>query len=163
MPELVAVLHSFVGAAAVLVGIASYLDTSMVFTGSELLIHEVEVFIGVFIGAVTFTGSVVAFGKLRGVLGDFEGERLRPEQPAPVVVLLEPLFERCAVIVPQSAFAARSDTPSLYVKRGQSATPVAAKPRLLGGDDQIIRIQMVLTVVARFIKRCGASKTIPYA
>jgi len=68
MPELVAVLHSFVGAAAVLVGIASYLDTSVQFSGSELVIHEVEVFIGVFIGAVTFTGSVVAFGKLRGVL-----------------------------------------------------------------------------------------------
>lgn len=64
MPELVAVLHSFVGAAAVLVGIASYLDTSVQFSGSELVIHEVEVFIGVFIGAVTFTGSIVAFLKL---------------------------------------------------------------------------------------------------
>ncbi len=69
MPELVAVLHSFVGAAAVLVGYASYLDPNAHAVGAELVIHEVEVFVGVFIGAVTFTGSVVAFGKLRGTLG----------------------------------------------------------------------------------------------
>lgn len=68
MPELVAVLHSFVGAAAVLVGIASYLDPNAHATGVEGVIHEVEVFVGVFIGAVTFTGSVVAFGKLRGTI-----------------------------------------------------------------------------------------------
>ena len=66
MPELVAILHSFVGAAAVLVGFASYLDPSNTLSGAEHVIHEVEVFVGIFIGAVTFTGSVVAFGKLRG-------------------------------------------------------------------------------------------------
>ena len=69
MPELVAILHSFVGMAAVLVGIAGYLDPNAHFTGVERAIHEVEVFLGVFIGAVTFTGSVVAFGKLRGTIG----------------------------------------------------------------------------------------------
>ncbi len=69
MPELVAILHSFVGAAAVLVGIASYLDPNNQLTGAEHLIHEIEVFVGVFIGAVTFTGSIVAFGKLRGTIG----------------------------------------------------------------------------------------------
>jgi len=69
MPELVAILHSFVGAAAVLVGIASYIDPNNQLTGAEHLIHEIEVFVGVFIGAVTFTGSVVAFGKLRGMIG----------------------------------------------------------------------------------------------
>ncbi|KNX38361.1 Re/Si-specific NAD(P)(+) transhydrogenase subunit beta [Luteipulveratus halotolerans] len=63
MPELVAMLHSFVGAAAVLVGYNSY-KTSHGLTGSEGNIHLVEVFLGVFIGAVTFTGSVVAFLKL---------------------------------------------------------------------------------------------------
>lgn len=66
MPELVAILHSFVGMAAVLVGIASYLDPNSHFEGGEKTIHDVEVFLGVFIGAVTFTGSVVAFGKLNG-------------------------------------------------------------------------------------------------
>lgn len=66
MPELVAVLHSFVGLAAILVGYASYLDPGSHFEGAEKTIHEVEIFLGVFIGAITFTGSLIAFGKLRG-------------------------------------------------------------------------------------------------
>lgn len=68
MPELVAILHSFVGAAAVLVGIANYLQTSQPLYGAEETIHKVEIFIGVFIGAVTFTGSIIAFGKLRTII-----------------------------------------------------------------------------------------------
>ncbi len=103
MPELVAVLHSFVGLAAVLVGFNSFIDlhpeqVSQVvvavggdinstlaavqdalseaaktadkahLTGAMLNIHLVEVFLGIFIGAVTFTGSIVAFGKLRGLI-----------------------------------------------------------------------------------------------
>jgi NAD(P) transhydrogenase subunit beta len=64
MPELVAILHSFVGLAAVLVGFASYLDPEAHFEGVEKSIHEVEIYLGVLIGAVTFTGSVIAFGKL---------------------------------------------------------------------------------------------------
>ena len=69
MPELVAILHSFVGLAAVLVGMASFLDPSHeLLEGTNRLIHDVEILLGVFIGGVTFTGSVVAFGKLRGSL-----------------------------------------------------------------------------------------------
>ncbi|HDM8229118.1 TPA: Re/Si-specific NAD(P)(+) transhydrogenase subunit beta [Vibrio campbellii] len=74
MPELVAILHSFVGMAAVLVGYNSYLEppapvsTDLAGIHAEHVIHLVEVFLGVFIGAVTFTGSVVAFGKLRGTI-----------------------------------------------------------------------------------------------
>ncbi|HYQ01628.1 MAG TPA: Re/Si-specific NAD(P)(+) transhydrogenase subunit beta [Polyangiaceae bacterium] len=68
MPELVAVLHSFVGLAAVLVGIASYLGTTPDMEHAEGVIHAVEVFVGVFVGALTFTGSVVAFGKLKGLV-----------------------------------------------------------------------------------------------
>ncbi|MGL4712286.1 MAG: NAD(P)(+) transhydrogenase (Re/Si-specific) subunit beta, partial [Shewanella sp.] len=95
MPELVAVLHSFVGMAAVLVGFNSFIDlhpqdvsnvvavggdinTTLAavqdalskehLTGAMLNIHLVEVFIGIFIGAVTFTGSIVAFCKLRGLI-----------------------------------------------------------------------------------------------
>lgn len=64
MPELVAILHSFVGLAAVLVGFASYLNPESHLIGTERTIHEVEIYLGVLIGAVTFTGSVVAFGKL---------------------------------------------------------------------------------------------------
>ena len=63
MPELVAILHSFVGLAAVLVGFNSYLSTEGL-EGSLATIHDVEVYLGVFIGAVTFTGSIVAFLKL---------------------------------------------------------------------------------------------------
>ncbi|MAN36029.1 MAG: NAD(P) transhydrogenase subunit beta [Opitutae bacterium] len=69
MPELVAILHSFVGAAAVLVGLSTFLDPSNAqLIGSEKLIHDIEILLGVFIGGVTFTGSVIAFGKLRGSL-----------------------------------------------------------------------------------------------
>jgi NAD(P) transhydrogenase subunit beta len=64
MPELVALMHSLVGLAACLVGYASYIDTSIQFTGAEKTIHEIEIYIGVLIGAVTFSGSVIAFGKL---------------------------------------------------------------------------------------------------
>jgi len=66
MPELVALMHSLVGLAAVLVGFANYIDpaASAHFKGTEKTIHELEIFIGVLIGAVTFSGSVIAFGKL---------------------------------------------------------------------------------------------------
>jgi len=69
MPELVAIMHSLVGLAACLVGFASYVDTSIVLTGAEKSIHEAEIYIGILIGAVTFSGSVIAFGKLSGKIG----------------------------------------------------------------------------------------------
>ena len=69
MPELVAILHSLVGLAAVLVGFCNYLDTGHPLTGVEKTIHEVEIYLGVLIGAVTFTGSVIAFGKLSARIG----------------------------------------------------------------------------------------------
>jgi len=69
MPELVAILHSLVGLAAVLIGIANFLDASIHYSGVEKTIHEIEVYIGVGIGAMTFTGSVVAYGKLSGMIG----------------------------------------------------------------------------------------------
>ncbi|MCF7731639.1 MAG: Re/Si-specific NAD(P)(+) transhydrogenase subunit beta [Akkermansiaceae bacterium] len=68
MPELVAMLHSFVGLAAVLVGFATFLAPHHL-TGAEKTIHDVETYLGILIGAVTFTGSVVAFGKLNGMIG----------------------------------------------------------------------------------------------
>ena len=70
MPELVAVLHSLVGAAAVAVGYASFMDPSKHFDlPIELTIHDIETYIGILIGAVTFSGSVIAFGKLSGRIG----------------------------------------------------------------------------------------------
>lgn len=71
MPELVAILHSFVGLAATLVGIVNFMQAphgggAAEGHGAMTVIHDVEIFIGVFIGAVTFSGSIIAFGKLRG-------------------------------------------------------------------------------------------------
>jgi len=66
MPQLVAILHSFVGLAAVLVGIGTFVDHTEFSSNAAQTIHLVEVYIGVFIGAVTFTGSIVAWGKLEG-------------------------------------------------------------------------------------------------
>jgi len=66
MPELVAILHSLVGLAAVAVGFASFMDPNKHFTGVELTIHDIETYLGILIGAVTFSGSVIAFGKLSG-------------------------------------------------------------------------------------------------
>ncbi|HQZ95871.1 MAG TPA: NAD(P)(+) transhydrogenase (Re/Si-specific) subunit beta [Pyrinomonadaceae bacterium] len=69
MPELVAMLHSFVGLAAVLVGFATYLGPHKAMSSGENTLHLVEIFLGVIIGSVTFTGSVIAFLKLRGTIG----------------------------------------------------------------------------------------------
>ncbi len=69
MPELVALMHSLVGLAACLVGFASYVDTSIQLEGAEKMIHEVEIYVGILIGAITFSGSLIAFGKLSGKIG----------------------------------------------------------------------------------------------
>ena len=69
MPELVALMHSLVGLAACLVGYASYIDASNPLSGAEKSIHEIEIYVGILIGAVTFSGSLIAFGKLNGKIG----------------------------------------------------------------------------------------------
>jgi NAD(P) transhydrogenase subunit beta len=69
MPQLVAALHSFVGLAAVLIGVNSDLTTHEFATAAEGVIHETEIVLGIFIGAITFSGSIIAFGKLSGRIG----------------------------------------------------------------------------------------------
>jgi H+-translocating NAD(P) transhydrogenase subunit beta len=71
MPELVALMHSLVGLAATLVGYANYIDpaASANLGGAEKAIHEMEIYIGILIGAITFSGSLIAFGKLSGRIG----------------------------------------------------------------------------------------------
>jgi len=71
MPELVALMHSLVGLAAALVGFANYIDpvASSQLVGAEKSIHEMEIYVGILIGAVTFSGSIIAFGKLSGKIG----------------------------------------------------------------------------------------------
>jgi len=66
MPELVAILHSLVGLAAVAVGYVSFMGPTAHFVGAEMTIHDIETYLGILIGAVTFSGSVIAFGKLSG-------------------------------------------------------------------------------------------------
>jgi NAD(P) transhydrogenase subunit beta len=68
MPQLVAILHSLVGLAAVCVGYATYLDPELHYVGAEKAIHDLEVYIGIYIGAMTFSGSVIAFGKLSAMI-----------------------------------------------------------------------------------------------
>jgi NAD(P) transhydrogenase subunit beta len=69
MPELVAILHSFVGAAAVLVGIATYLQPAGTMDAADRSAHLGEIYVGILVGAITFSGSLIAFGKLRGKIG----------------------------------------------------------------------------------------------
>ncbi|WP_332701017.1 Re/Si-specific NAD(P)(+) transhydrogenase subunit beta [Devosia sp.] len=71
MPELVALMHSLVGLAAALVGYASYIDpaASAHYVGAEKTIHDIEIYVGILIGAITFSGSLIAFGKLSGRIG----------------------------------------------------------------------------------------------
>ena len=69
MPELVAILHSLVGIAAVAVGYANFMDPTIHLAGVDLTIHDIETYLGILIGAVTFSGSVIAFGKLSGRIG----------------------------------------------------------------------------------------------
>ena len=64
MPELVAIMHSLVGMAAVFVGYATFMDSTSTLSGVEKTIHEVEIYIGILIGSITFSGSIIAFGKL---------------------------------------------------------------------------------------------------
>jgi len=66
MPELVAILHSLVGLAAVLVGLVNFINPITEYIGVEKTIHSIEIYLGIFIGMVTFSGSIVAFGKLSG-------------------------------------------------------------------------------------------------
>jgi len=69
MPELVAILHSLVGLAAMLVGFANFMDPATGLAGVEGTIHDIETYLGILIGAVTFSGSIIAFGKLSGRIG----------------------------------------------------------------------------------------------
>ncbi|MCB1150325.1 NAD(P)(+) transhydrogenase (Re/Si-specific) subunit beta, partial [bacterium] len=69
MPQLVAILHSFVGLAAVLIGFSNFIGPHHELVGAERTVHMIEIYLGILIGAVTFTGSVVAFGKLDGRIG----------------------------------------------------------------------------------------------
>ena len=103
MPELVAMLHSLVGLAAVLVGFANFMDPGRLshYSGVELTIHDVETYLGILIGAVTLSGSVIAFGKLSGKIGG--NPMLLPARHFLNLILLLVSIWLCKEFVVQSA------------------------------------------------------------
>ncbi len=132
MPELVAILHSFVGLAAVLVGIGTYLLHAA--GGDHVgLLLTVEVFVGVFIGAITFTGSIVAFGKLSGKLGS-----------APVrFPQLGNLALAIAMTALGVAFAATHDTMWLYAMTAVALVLGVTLIIPIGGADMPVIVSML--------------------
>ena len=103
MPELVAMLHSLVGLAAVLVGFANFMDPGRLdhYNGVELTIHDVETYLGILIGAITLSGSVIAFGKLSGKIGG--NPMLLPGRHFLNLILLLGSIWLCKEFVDQSA------------------------------------------------------------
>jgi NAD(P) transhydrogenase subunit beta len=103
MPELVAMLHSLVGLAAVLVGFANFMDLGRLdhYNGVELTIHDVETYLGILIGAITLSGSVIAFGKLSGKIGG--NPMLLPGRHFLNLILLLGSIWLCKEFVEQSA------------------------------------------------------------
>jgi NAD(P) transhydrogenase subunit beta len=103
MPELVAILHSLVGLAAVLVGFANFMDSARLehYAGVELTIHDIETYLGILIGAITFSGSLIAFGKLSGKIGG--NPLLLPARHWFNLGLLVASIWLCSMFVEQSA------------------------------------------------------------
>ncbi|HTJ83292.1 MAG TPA: NAD(P)(+) transhydrogenase (Re/Si-specific) subunit beta [Polyangiaceae bacterium] len=138
MPELVAILHSFVGLAAVLVGYAAYLSPDPTLTGTPKTIHEVEIFIGVFVGAITFTGSVIAFGKLRGSIS---GKPLL--LPARHLLNLAGAAASVALLLPFLTSAGTSGLWALGVMTGIAAILGAHLVMAIGGADMPVVVSML--------------------
>jgi H+-translocating NAD(P) transhydrogenase subunit beta len=138
MPELVAVLHSFVGLAAVLVGVASYLGAGVSTNHVEGVIHAVEVCLGVFVGSLTFTGSVVAFGKLRGVV---RGKPLL----LPGRHLLNLVFLAIAVVLGARFLGAPGidGLPSLLILSGVAGLLGVHLVLAIGGADMPVVVSML--------------------
>jgi H+-translocating NAD(P) transhydrogenase subunit beta len=138
MPELVAVLHSFVGLAAVLVGVASYLANPAHATRVESLIHEVEVYVGVFVGAITFTGSVIAFGKLKGIIGS--KPLLLPGRHVINALLL---LACIGLAVPFLGAEPGSDLRSLLIQAGIAGVIGIHLVMAIGGADMPVVVSML--------------------
>jgi NAD(P) transhydrogenase subunit beta len=138
MPELVAVLHSFVGLAAVLVGVASYLGTPGHAGTTEALIHEIEVFVGVFVGAITFTGSIIAFGKLKGIIGS------KPLMiPGRHLINGGMLLACIALAVPFLGAEPGEDVRSLLIQAGIAGVIGIHLVMAIGGADMPVVVSML--------------------
>ena len=141
MPELVAILHSLVGLAAVLVGFANFMDPERLshYHGVELTIHDVETYLGILIGAVTLSGSVIAFGKLSGKIGG--NPMLLPARHFLNLILLLVSIWLCKEFVDQSA--AGGGTMPLLIMTGIALLFGIHMVMAIGGADMPVVVSML--------------------
>ena len=141
MPELVAMLHSLVGLAAVLVGFANFMDPGRLdhYTGVELTIHDVETYLGILIGAITLSGSVIAFGKLSGKIGG--NPMLLPGRHFLNLILLLGSIWLCKEFVDQSA--AGGGTMPLLIMTGIALLFGIHMVMAIGGADMPVVVSML--------------------
>ena len=141
MPELVAMLHSLVGLAAVLVGFANFMDPERLshYSGVELTIHDVETYLGILIGAVTLSGSIIAFGKLSGKIGG--NPMLLPARHFLNLILLLVSIWLCAEFVEQSA--AGGGTIPLLIMTGIALLFGIHMVMAIGGADMPVVVSML--------------------
>jgi len=139
MPQLVAILHSFVGLAAVLVGFGSYLDpATQAIQGTEHTIHLVEVFIGIFIGGITFTGSIIAWGKLEGKIRS--KPLIYPGRHVVNILLVIGCVVLCVLFAGASGV---SGMPFLYIMTGISFFIGIMMVMAIGGADMPVVVSML--------------------
>ena len=141
MPELVAILHSLVGMAAVLVGFANFMDPISHFVGVELTIHDIETYLGILIGAITFSGSVIAFGKLSGKIGG--NPLLVPGRHWFNLGLLVATIYVCKMFVDQSAAGHGEGFIPLLIMTGIALLFGIHMVMAIGGADMPVVISML--------------------
>ena len=141
MPELVAMLHSLVGLAAVLVGFANFMDPGRLdhYSGIDLTIHDVETYLGILIGAITLSGSVIAFGKLSGKIGG--NPMLLPARHFLNLILLFVSIYLCNEFVNQSA--AGGGTMPLLIMTGIALLFGIHMVMAIGGADMPVVVSML--------------------
>lgn len=141
MPELVAILHSLVGLAAVLVGFANFMDPERLshYSGIELTIHDVETYLGILIGAVTLSGSVIAFAKLSGKIGG--NPMLLPARHFLNLLLLLGSIWLCVMFVEESA--AGGGTMPLLIMTGIALLFGIHMVMAIGGADMPVVVSML--------------------
>jgi len=141
MPELVAMLHSLVGLAAVLVGFANFMDPERLshYAGVELTIHDVETYLGILIGAVTLSGSVIAFGKLSGKIGG--NPMLLPARHFLNLLLLLGSIWLCVMFVEESAVG--GGTMPLLIMTGIALLFGIHMVMAIGGADMPVVVSML--------------------
>jgi proton-translocating NAD(P)+ transhydrogenase subunit beta len=140
MPELVAILHSLVGLAAVLVGFANFLGP-VHHTGVELTIHDIETYLGILIGAVTFSGSIIAFGKLSGKIGG--NPLLIPGRHWMNLGLLIATIYVCKMFVDQSAAGHGGGLTPLLIMTGIALLFGIHMVMAIGGADMPVVVSML--------------------